>query len=41
MSKQYNKGEKRKRRNAYLKRKKAATKAKTQAKGAPKTDATA
>jgi hypothetical protein len=41
MSKQYNKAEKRKRRNAYLKRKKAAAKAKTQAKTAPKAEATA
>ena len=41
MSKQYNKAEKRKRRNAYLKRKKKATKAKTQAKAAPKSEATA
>ena len=35
MSKQYNKAEKRKRRNAYLKRKKVAAKAKAPAKGAP------
>jgi hypothetical protein len=35
MSKQYNKGEKRKRRNAYLKRKKAAVKVKAAAKAAP------
>ena len=40
MSKQYNKAEKRKRRNAYLKRKKTATKAKAQAGTAPKSDAT-
>lgn len=38
MSKQYNKAEKRKRRNAYLKRKKAAAKAKTQPKAAPKVE---
>jgi hypothetical protein len=38
MSKQYNKAEKRKRRNAYLKRKKAGDKAKGQAKAAPKTE---
>lgn len=37
MSKQYNKAEKQKRRKAYLKRKKVATKAKV----APKTEATA
>ena len=37
MSKQYNKAEKRKRRRAYLKRKKAATKVKA----APKTEASA
>jgi len=41
MSQQYNKAEKRKRRNAYLKRKKAGAKAKTQAKAAPKAEATA
>ena len=35
MSKQYNKAEKRKRRQAYLKRKKAAAKAKAAAKPAP------
>lgn len=36
MSQQYNKGEKRKRRRAYLKRKKTALKAKASAKAAPK-----
>jgi hypothetical protein len=41
MSKQYNKAEKRKRREAYLKRKKAAPKAKAQAKATPKTEAVA
>jgi hypothetical protein len=41
MSKQYNKAEKRKRRNAYLKRKKAAAKAKVQPQAAPKAEATA
>jgi hypothetical protein len=41
MSKQYNKAEKRKRRNAYLKRKKVAAKVKTQAGSAPKSEATA
>jgi len=41
MSKQYNKAEKRKRRNAYLKRKKVSSKAKAQPKVAPKTKATA
>ncbi len=41
MSKQYNKAEKRKRRNAYLKRKKAASKAKAQPGSAPKSEATA
>ena len=41
MSKQYNKAEKRKRRQAYLKRKKVATKAKGQTKAAPKTEAVA
>ena len=41
MSKQYNKAEKRKRRNAYLKRKKAAFKAKAPAKAAPPTAVTA
>ena len=40
MSKQYNKGEKRKRRRAYLKRKKAATKTQALAKAAPKAEAT-
>ncbi len=35
MSKQYNKGEKRKRRKAYLKRRKTVAKAKIQAKAAP------
>jgi hypothetical protein len=39
MSKQYNKAEKRKRRVAYLKRKKKAGKAKTQAKAAPAAEA--
>jgi hypothetical protein len=38
MSKQYNKAEKRKRRNAYLKRKKKATKTKAQTSGAPKSE---
>jgi hypothetical protein len=41
MSKQYNKGEKRKRRNAYLKRKKASAKVKPQAKAAPKAETVA
>ncbi len=41
MSKQYNKAEKRKRRKAYLKRKKAAANAKVQAKAAPPAEATA
>jgi hypothetical protein len=41
MSQQYNKGEKRKRRNAYLKRKKAGVKTKAQAKASPKAEATA
>ena len=41
MSKQYNKAEKRKRRNAYLKRKKATAKAKVVAKAAPPAGATA
>jgi hypothetical protein len=41
MSKQYNKAEKRKRRVAYLKRKKAAPKAKAGAKVTPKIEATA
>jgi hypothetical protein len=41
MSKQYNKAEKRKRRNAYLKRKKTAVKAKAPAKAAPPAEATA
>ena len=36
MSKQYNKGEKRQRREAYIKRKKAATKPGAKAKVAPK-----
>ncbi len=35
MSKQYNKGEKRKRRKAYLKRKKSAVKAKAKTKASP------
>ena len=39
MSKQYNKAEKRKRRVAYLKRKKVAAKAKTKTKAAPTTEA--
>jgi len=39
MSKQYNKAEKRARRNAYLKRKKVVAKTKTKAKAAPKTEA--
>jgi hypothetical protein len=38
MSKQYNKAEKRKRRNAYLKRKKAAAKVKAQPKAAAKAE---
>jgi hypothetical protein len=38
MSKQYNKAEKRKRRTAYLKRKKASTNAKTRASAAPKSE---
>jgi hypothetical protein len=37
MSKQYNKAENRKRRQAYIKRKKASVKAKAPAKAAPKT----
>ena len=37
MSKQYNKAENRKRRQAYLKRKKASAKVKAPAKAAPKT----
>jgi hypothetical protein len=41
MSKQYNKAEKRKRRTAYLKRKKVTTKVKAQTKAAPKVEATA
>lgn len=41
MSKQYNKAEKRKRRGAYIKRKKAAAKVKPKAKPAPKTEVTA
>ena len=41
MSKQYNKAEKRKRRVAYLKRKKTAVKAKAQVKTPPKTEAPA
>jgi hypothetical protein len=41
MSKQYNKAEKRKRRNAYLKRKKAASKVKAPAKAAPPAQANA
>ena len=41
MSKQYNKAEKRKRRLAYLKRKKVAAKTKFKAKAAPKAEATA
>ena len=41
MSQQYNKAEKRKRRNAYLKRKKTGAKAKAQTKAAPKAEATA
>ena len=41
MSKQYNKAENRKRRQAYLKRKKAGAKAKAQAKAAPKLEANA
>ena len=41
MSKQYNKAEKRKRRNAYLKRRKKAAKAKAQIPAAPKAEATA
>jgi hypothetical protein len=40
MSKQYNKAEKRKRRHAYLKRKKLAAKTKASAKAAPKLEAT-
>jgi hypothetical protein len=39
MSKQYNKGEKRKRRKAYLKRKKVAARTKRPAKAAPKAEA--
>ncbi len=39
MSRQYNKAEKRKRHKAYLKRKKAAAKAKLQAKLPPPTEA--
>jgi hypothetical protein len=41
MSKQYNKAEKRKRRQAYLKRKKTTAKGKGQAKVAPKAEPTA
>ncbi len=41
MSKQYNKAEKRKRRRAYLKRKKAAAKAKVLAKAAPQAETVA
>lgn len=41
MSKQYNKGEKRKRRKAYLKRKRIAVKTKVQTKAAPEPAATA
>lgn len=41
MSKQYNKAEKRKRRNAYLKRKKTAVKVKAQTKAASKAEAAA
>ena len=41
MSKQYNKAEKRKRRNAYLKRKKVGSKVKAPAKSAPKSEAAA
>ena len=41
MSKQYNKAEKRKRRNAYLKRKKAAGKTKAPARAVPKAEPTA
>jgi len=41
MSKQYNKAEKRKRRNAYLKRRKAGAKAKAPAKAAPPAEAIA
>jgi hypothetical protein len=41
MSKQYNKAEKRKRRNAYLKRKKVGIKAKAKTKAAPKAEAPA
>ena len=37
MSKQYNKAEKRQRRQAYIKRKKASAKVKAPAKAAPKT----
>ncbi len=40
MSKQYNKAEKRKRRKAYLKRRKLGLKAKAQAKAAPVAEAT-
>jgi hypothetical protein len=39
MSKQYNKAEKRKRRQAYLKRKKTASKTKAQSKVTPKAEA--
>ena len=41
MSKQYNKAEKRKRRKAYLKRKKVAVKTKAPAKAAPPAEAKA
>lgn len=41
MSKQYNKAEKRKRRHAYLKRKKVTSKTKDRAKVTPKAEAAA
>jgi hypothetical protein len=41
MSKQYNKAEKRKRRQAYLKRKKTTAKTKGQAKATPKAEVAA
>ena len=41
MSKQYNKGEKQKRRKAYLKRRKSAAKAGARPKVAPKSEAAA
>ena len=41
MSKQYNKAEKRKRRQAYLKRKKVAAKTKVQTKATPKAEVAA